>query len=121
MRTGSVIQVVHGGQREVDAGSTHRVAKPDTAAVRLDDRLAQHQTEAKAVSLGGRERKKLIFRDIGWEARTIVGDADFNEPLAGGGRFNQNFAAADGSRLERVDRIADEVEQRLLDLQRIDQ
>src|SRR5689334_21026356 len=62
-------------QREVDGGAADMAGaatEPEAAAVRLDDRFAQRQAEAKPLLFGGGERQERALAQIGREAGAVV-------------------------------------------------
>ena len=87
--------------------------------MRLDDRATDREAYAHAVLLGRDERLKQLWRDGIANPRTGVLDCDARQD-----RLRRVPSAPKASGLRRhhrIDRIADEVDEHLLDLDAIDQ
>src|SRR5580692_531464 len=86
----------------------------DRAAVRLDDGARDRQTDAHALSLGRDERLKQLRADLGRDSRPGIGNADFDHIFAHRQSGDDQFAPFDV--FHRIDGVAHQIEQNLLDL-----
>ena len=90
----------------------------DLAAMAFDDGTRDRQTDSHAVAFGRDERLKQLVGDFRRNARPGIGDKDFHQFAVRPAR-NQQFPAR--GLLHGLDRIADQVQQYLLDLDLVDQ
>src|SRR6516162_3329050 len=86
----------------------------DCAAMRFDDRARDRQTDPHAMAFGRDKWLKQLIGDLRRDACAGIRDADFDHVIRGRGGRNDEFADRGG--LHRVDRVADEIEQDLLNL-----
>src|SRR5438270_7442924 len=102
-----------------DRASGRRRFKPDAAAVSLDDRPADGQSDTHAVLLRCDERLEQLFGDRFADSRAGVFDAHAHQirrlPIGPDGQ------ASDWSIHHRVDRVADQVDENLLNLDPYDE
>src|ERR1700733_1140864 len=64
-----------GGQCETESCAARGIVRgPQAAAMRLDDRPADAQPHARAVSLGGKERTKNLVRLLMWKPLASIAD-----------------------------------------------
>src|SRR5689334_6792499 len=68
-----------GRQREMDGGAARPGGHPEAAAMRLDDRFAQRQAEAKPLLLGGGERQERALGEIGRKTGASVAHPQLDE------------------------------------------
>ena len=80
----------------------------------LDDSSRNRQPYAHAMAFRRHEGLKQLRADLRRDPRSGIGDADFGHAVLGGRCRNNQFA--DGFVLHRLDRVANEVEQNLLNL-----
>src|ERR1700730_12187307 len=99
-------------------GASGRIAvQPKTAAMGLDDRSAQRQSDAQTLGLGGGEWQERVGDKIRRESGTRIADSDLDEIVAGKRRLDRNRAAP--ALADRLHGIAQQIQQSLLDLQHI--
>src|SRR5262245_57060664 len=109
-----------GAQREAEGGAAARGRlHPDAPAMRLYDRLRDRQTHPHAVLLGGHERLKQLVRNLGGNAGTGIFDRDRDHSIAGAFRRHEKLAPLYLG--HRLDGVAHQVEQDLLDLHLVGQ
>src|SRR5580658_226045 len=95
------------------------VVRPQPAAMRFDDRVADRQSHPHAGALRCDEWLKQFCPHLGRQARAAVRDAELDHVIGRRQRCdNQGLLWAAGHRL---DRIPDQVEQDLLDLHLVDE
>ena len=105
----------HSSQRESKNRAASRVRPGfDLAAMGFDNGTGNRQADTGAMGLGGDERLKQLTCHVRRDPGSGVGDADRDHPVAGRpGRHDQlSLVAA----LHRLDRVSNEIEQNLLDL-----
>src|SRR5262245_22361236 len=94
--------------------------EPQAPAPGFDERAAEHEPEPQPLRLGGVERLEQAVGDIGGNARPVVAHAQLD--LVAVGRnlhadMHDPLLALDPR--ERIEAVAEEVQQHLLDLDRI--
>src|SRR5664280_2738956 len=87
---------------------------PDSSVMRLDDGARNRQTDAHALTLGRYERLEQLLGDLGRNSRTAVGYADPDQTAVR--RRDGDDELARLRRFHRTHRLADQIEQDLLDL-----
>ena len=107
-------------------GSIVDVLGCHTPAVRLDDRAAQAQANAHAVGLGGIKRFIQACHDFWGDAIATVLHGKFHAPATFKSRridleFNVAFRSKPLSRINRLCRIAQQIDQDLFNQYAIDQ
>src|SRR5262249_30362991 len=110
----------HCGQRKAE----HRTAsgiwpRRDRTAMGLHDRARDRQTDAHAVALRGDERLEKLGADLRRDAGSSVGNGNFDHVLGRQRGGDDEFATL--GVLHRLDGIAHQVEQHLLDLHFVSQ
>src|SRR5919109_1609610 len=108
-------------QSEVENRTTlGRRLHPDLPAVRFDDGAADRETEPHALALGRHERLEQMSRHLGRQSATGIGHAHLRHAVAAGDGRDLELARA--RYLEHdLDRVADQVDQHLLDLDAVGQ
>src|SRR4030095_7180158 len=91
------------------------IFRPQTPAVRLNDRVRNRQTQPHATWLGREERLKQMLDVVRQNALTHIADRHFDIRACGTDAHSHGtfFGLAV---INRVDRVEDEVEQYLLQL-----
>src|SRR5687768_3926553 len=106
--------------REVKRGAAKgRRLGPDPAAVAEDDGVADRQAQPHTGGLGADERLEQMLGDFPGDAGAAVLDRHADMPVGAAARADPQ--AADGALRYRLDGVADEVDQHLLDLDPVDQ
>ena len=95
------------------------VSQLQSAAVRLDNRAANREAETHAVGLGGNEGFEQLAGDAVGKARSAVGDGDLHHALITQGRRHVELAPS--ACFHRLDGIAHEIDEDLLDLDPVDE
>src|SRR4029077_8605996 len=91
----------------------------DLSAMVFDDGARNRQPDAHSQSLGRDEGLEQLGGNLRRDAEAAVGDADFEQVAIACAARDQQLAPR--RLLHRLDRVADEVEQDLLDLHLVDQ
>src|SRR5690606_6793805 len=108
------------GEVDGDAGAAAAaLAEPDRAAVRLHDRAADREAEAEPFLLGRVERLQRSVRFHAREAAAAVADREADPTVRAGGRRDVQIAVAALDLAHRLARVHDQLQQQLLELDRI--
>ena len=97
------------------------VRQRNVAAMRLDDRRADRQPETKAVGLGRVERLEQPALLHGMDAGSAILHQYFDGSGSASRAWRPSEPLRDGRRRHRIHRVHDEVEQDLLQLDRVTQ
>src|SRR5450830_580174 len=87
---------------------------PDPSAMRLYDGARNRQADAHSLTFSGDERLEKLLGNLGRDPRTAGGHADPDMTVAG--RNDRDDEIARLRRFHGIHRIADQIEQDLLDL-----
>ena len=93
--------------------------QPKSPAMGFDDRSAQGQSDAEPLLLPEAEWQKGLDK-IGWKSRSIVRNPNLDLTTVVGGCRDVDYTYAVVRVFDRFDRVPDDIEQGLLDLQHID-
>src|SRR5262249_25298037 len=105
----------HGPQREAEDRPAGGVGlRVDMAAVGLDDGAGDRQTDPHALTPVGHARLEQLRHHRRRDPRAGVGDADGDHAVLAGSRRNDELAWL--RVFHRLDRVAQQIEQDLLDL-----
>ena len=63
----------------MNGGTLRAVIEPQLAAMGLDNRSAQGQSDAETFGLVGRQRQKCIFHELGRKSGSGINDSHFNK------------------------------------------
>src|SRR5512146_1853546 len=102
-------------KREAEQGPTARIwLSPHFSAVSFDDALGDGEADAHTGRLGGYERLKQAREDFLGKTASRVGDPDFDHAFVQQSRFNHELLLR--TPIHGFDRIADQIEENLLNL-----
>src|SRR6185437_2492833 len=105
------------GQPEMEHRAAARdILRPDASAMRLDDGLADGETYAHAFFLGGEKWLKESLCRLRCDPRPGIRHRNAHKA-----RFSRRGDGDVPASLHRIDGVADQIEQHLLDLDFVDQ
>src|SRR5258708_9200955 len=106
-----------GRHRELKAGAAGHVrARPQSAAVRFDDRTADGQAQAHALGLGGVERLEQAVQTLRIQSRAGIPQTDEYAVRSISARADQQLPRPLADAAHRLDGVDDQVENHLLQL-----